>query len=154
MPLTQREIDAAEAHAKTPEGYVPQGHNPVTVCDHCKTESELYVWFPSCADCGEQVCKACRLTDYDDETNSTVCLTCGLLRAIEVAADPESKAPQYRPARREAVRLARLLVRNFIASEWRENLKASAALTAPDTRIRHDGASWVDLDQKTNFAGE
>ena len=104
-------------------------------------------------------CPRCKGSGWDDRIDND----CGcyegdlLLTAIRIASNPHAKAPHYVQARREAVRLTRAAVREIIASEWRENLKASAALpcvTSSDTRIRHDGASWVDLDQRSNYTGD
>jgi hypothetical protein len=76
-----------------------------------------------------------------------------LLTAIQLASDPTQPPTVYRQARRDAVRLTRQAVRDAIAAEWRETLKASAELPR-ESRIRHDGSSWVDLDQRSNYTGD
>ncbi len=130
-------------------------------CDICHTESEVYAVPVDCRSCQNNLCLACAeingpIIDGDGRDHVEECVICAseLLSAIRLACLKSFGPKVYRVAQRDAVRLTRAAVREIIASEFRANLIASAALTAPDTRIRHDGASWVDLDQKTNFAGE
>ena len=130
-------------------------------CDICHTESEVYAVPVDCESCQNNLCIACAeqngpIKEGDGRDSIDECLICAseLLSAIRLACLKSFGPKVYRVAQRDAVRLTRQAVRDAIAAEWRENLKASAALTAPDTRIRHDGASWVDLDQRSNYTGD
>lgn len=50
-----------------------------TVCDHygCIKRSEEYTAFPTCRDCGDQVCPEHEVSGQrNDETNKTLCVAC------------------------------------------------------------------------------
>lgn len=51
-----------------------------------------------------------------------------LVAMVRLACEPALPVGEFRKLRREAVYLTRRLVRNYIAAQWREDLKASAAL--------------------------
>jgi len=57
-------------------------------------------------------------------------LACAFRAELAVACDPSNPPPVYRPARASAIRLARQLVREFEAMQWREDLRRSVEATA------------------------
>ena len=47
------------------------------ICDKCSQCSNEYEAYPSCRECGDDICFYCRNTGKDDpETNSTICKEC------------------------------------------------------------------------------
>jgi NMD protein affecting ribosome stability and mRNA decay len=48
------------------------------LCDKCGRRSEEYGSWPSCADCGEDVCTDCDVpaARTEDEANRTICREC------------------------------------------------------------------------------
>ena len=141
--------------------YRKPAHTGCYRCDICLTESEVYAFPVHCDSCQNMLCHECAAINgpvRDDEGIYTVdeCLICAseLLSAIRLACLKSFGPKVYRVAQRDAVRLTRQAYRDAVAASWRSGLKASAALTAPDTRIRHDGASFVDLDQRSNYTGD
>jgi hypothetical protein len=54
-----------------------------TKCDKCGRRSEEYTSWPSCKDCGEDICPDCDIDSErtEDESNKTLCLDCRIARA-------------------------------------------------------------------------
>lgn len=46
-----------------------------SICDLCGVRGEEYSMFPSCRDCGADVCPKC-CTDHDEEHGAATCNTC------------------------------------------------------------------------------
>lgn len=46
------------------------------ICDHCGKRSPEYTLWPTCRECGEDVCHECSTDFSDDETNRATCLNC------------------------------------------------------------------------------
>lgn len=57
-----------------------------TLCDKCKARSAEYESWPTCKDCGEDVCPNCDIASErtEDERHKTLCLDCREARATEL----------------------------------------------------------------------
>jgi hypothetical protein len=99
-------------------------------------------------------CHDCNGSGWNTRTDND-CSTCngsgiaqtaeGLVALIRIASDPTQPPRVYRPARFNAYRLTRRLVREAIASTWREDLRRSAEPMARGTDLPYlvDGV-WTD----------
>jgi hypothetical protein len=68
-----------------------------TLCDKCGKRSEEYTAWPTCKDCGDDVCTECDIDSErtEDERNATLCPDCRMARSQEDPGMPHASDCRY-----------------------------------------------------------